>query len=432
MDNEIGDGTTSVVILAAELVRRAADLINKNVHRIKIIRGLESACKLACEYLNKVSEERESCDKVFINAARMSLNSKIVTNCLDHFARICVDAALIVFDAKRMDLSMEHIRITSRIASSLLSTKLVRGTVLMKEFSHVQMKKAVLNARIALLACPFEPPKIKTKHTLKIKTVTEYNNVSDYERNTFMSMIKTLKDVRVDVVLCQWGFDDEANSLLAENGILAVRWVGGSEMEQLAVITNGNIISRFEDLSEHDLGVANIREECIGTENDKIIIVENNNPTCTIIIQGSSETVIEEAKRSVRDALCTVRNVLMDNRIVYGGGSIEVCTAMMLRKVARHDAECLCIFASALEEITMSLARNAGHDAVKVLGEIRAKQFKEENIRFGVGVEEGCVDMKGMGVFDALNAKVMQYKMATQMVISILKIDDMVVVENDN
>lgn len=430
-DNEIGDGTTSVVVLAGEMLKRTEDLVEKGVHRVKIIKGLESACELVCKHLESIAEERSDCDEIYMNAARTTLNSKIVTNCLSHFARVCVDAALIAFNRERMDLSLEHIRVTSRVSCSLSDTKLVRGTVLMKEVSHPQMHKSVQNARIALLACPFEPPKIKTKHTLRIKSETEYKQVETYERDTFISMIQRLKDVKTDVVLCQWGFDDEANSLLAENGILAVRWVGGSEIEQLAVLTNGSIISRFEDLKEEDLGMGNVHEECIGTEKDKIIVIENDSPTCTIIVQGGSETVIEEAKRSVRDALCSVRNILMDKKILYGGGSVEVCTAMMLRKLIRDDSECLSVFAGALEEIPMSLARNAGHDPIKTLGEIRAKQRKQDNINLGVGVQQDCDDMKVKGVFDSLSAKIKQYKMATQMVTSILKIDDMIVLSEE-
>lgn len=425
-DNEIGDGTTSVVIIAGEMLRRTEDLIQKGVHRVKIIRGLETACEKACEYLKTISEKRIYCEETFMSIARTTLNSKIVTNYLEHFARICVDSALLVFDTQRKDLSLEHIRIISRLSSSLHETKLVRGTVLMKEVSHPQMVKSIKNAKIALLACPFEPPKIKTKHTLKIQSENDYRKVGDYEREIFLGMISKLKAVNANVVLCQWGFDDEANSLLAENNIIAVRWVGGSEMEQLAVLTNGCIISRFEDLQEKDLGVGDLREECLGTEKDKIIIIENSNPTCTIIIQGGSETVIEEAKRSVRDALCSIRNILLDEKIVYGGGSTEICTAMMLRKFTGEEAECCSIFAAALEEIAMCLARNAGHDPIKTLGEIRAMQRKQNNYAIGVGIQINCDNMNEKGVFDSVNAKIKQFKMATQMVTSILKIDDLI------
>jgi T-complex protein 1 subunit epsilon len=298
------------------------------------------------------------------------------------------------------------------------------------------MMKEVKDARIAILACPFEPPKVKTKHSLTISNVEDYKTLASYERETFIKMIQDVKNCGANVVVCQWGFDDEANSLLMENDLPAVRWVGGHEIELIAVHTNGSIISQFEHLTGDDLGRGSIKELSMGTESDKLIIIESgehNKPRAvTILVRGGTEMVIEEAKRSIRDALCAARNVLFCDRVVYGGGSCEVSSSVRLQKEAEsylgEEEAAILAYSKALEEIPLALAKNSGYEPVPCLSEVRKKQVIGGIHSIGVDcLEEGEDDMKTCGVFDSLSSKKLQLEMATQFASMILKIDDVVI-----
>lgn len=432
-DDEVGDGTTSVVILAGALLKRSIEMLDKGIHPVRIIEGFEAASQEAIKHLESISEEIRDKKDVLRSAAKTSLNSKIVNKALDKFVEICVDAVTSVYDYERNDLDFDLIKIESAIGTDIAQSELINGVVLKKEMSHPQMKKELRNARIAILSCPFEPPKLKNKHSMNIQSVDEYNKLAVYEKERFLKMIEVLKKVKADIVLCQWGFDDEANSLLMEHGLPAIRWVGGHEIEQIAVHTNANIIARFEDLKESDLGLANIKETKIGTEDDKIVIIENSEikKTKTIFIRGGNDMIIEEAKRSVRDALCAVRNVLSDSRIVYGGGSCDVSTSLHLLKKSKSQIaerhECFLTFGRGLEEIPFCLAKNNGYDPVECVSEIRIKQAVEDSHYLGVGEFLKCEDMKSNGIFDSLKSKIKQYLSATELVNMILKIDDIII-----
>ncbi|EJW05207.1 T-complex protein 1, epsilon subunit [Edhazardia aedis USNM 41457] len=438
MDDEIGDGTTSVVIIASALLKNTVELLYKKIHPVIISEAYDKALKLLIEHLNNISEKNKKTNEVLINAAKTSLNSKIVNKSLDLFADICTKAVKQVFDERRKDVDLERIRIEARIGNDISQTKLLNGVILNKEFSHSQMVKSIENAKIAILTCPFEPPKIKTKHSLNISTVEDYKNLAKYEKSKFIEMIARLKEVGANIVVCQWGFDDEANSLLMEHNLPAIRWVGGAEIEQIAVHTGGSIISRFEDLSEQDLGSANVSEITIGTEDEKIINIENKNSShmVTIYVRGATDMVIEESKRSIRDALCSVRNILINDKIIYGGGSSEISSSLFLRERAKilpaEESECFNIVAQSLEEIPFCLARNIGVDAIEYLGALRTRQANENSHTIGVCINsKHGVCMKNYNIFDAFHSKVKQYSMAIQLVNTILKIDDMIVCSND-
>ncbi|KAM0685810.1 T-complex protein 1 subunit epsilon, partial [Conglomerata obtusa] len=389
-DDEIGDGTTSVVILASALLKNANELIEKGIHPVRIAEGYDKSCELCISHLEKIAEcvDDTVLRECLLNAAKTSLGSKIVSKCLDHFANICVDAILSVYDKDRNDIDFEQIRVDSRIGDDLSSTELIRGVLVHKEMSHYQMSKEVLDARIAILTCPFEPPKIKTKHNLNISTVEDYKNLESYEKKKFLEMIQFLKDAGANLIVCQWGFDDEANGLLMENDLPAIRWVGGSEIEQIAVHTGANIISRFEDLRSEDLGKAYVKEISLSTESEKIIILKNHNDrkTVTIFVRGGSMMVIEEGKRAIRDALCAVRNVLSEKKILYGGGSCDISSSIYLNllKSTGEEKECTKSFSKALEEIPYCLARNSGHSPIDCISEIKMKQITEKNNFYGV------------------------------------------------
>lgn len=339
-DDEIGDGTTGVVVLACALLEQAADLMDKGIHPIRIADGYDQACDIAVQELDNISDTVHFTKEDTTNlkqVARTSLGSKIVSKAHDQFAQIAVDAVLSVADLERRDVNFELIKVDGKVGGSLEDTLLVQGVIIDKDFSHPQMPSEVRDAKIAILTCAFEPPKPKTKHKLDITSVEEFKNLQKYESAKFAEMIQQIKDTGANVVMCQWGFDDEANHLLLTNKLPAVRWVGGPEIELISIATNGRIVPRFEDLSAEKLGKAGIvREMSFGTTREKMLVIEEcaNTRAVTIFVRGSNKMIIDEAKRSIHDALCVVRNLVTDNRIVYGGGAAEIACSLAVEDAA--------------------------------------------------------------------------------------------------
>ncbi|KAI5149635.1 T-complex protein 1 subunit epsilon [Enteropsectra breve] len=430
-DEEIGDGTTSIVLLAAAMLRKSKGLLDKGIHPVKIAEGFSQALALASEHLAKISEPVADLRTAMIKAAKTTLSSKIVSSA--NLSEMCVDAILSVADMERKDVDLDLIYIQSKPGKTIAETKLIKGIVLKKEFSHPQMAKEIKNAKIALLSCPFEPPRLKTKNSLLIKSAQEYKDLESYEKRKFQEMIEAVKNSGANVVMCQWGFDDEANSLLMQNNLPAVRWVGGHELGLMAAHVNGSIIARFEDLRSESLGTANVKEESINTEGDTIITVENTEgkKSVTILVRGSTDFAIEEAKRSIRDALCSIRNIMTNTNIVYGGGSAEISTYVFLLKAAKEMGSVSEVtvqaFAQAVLEIPMALAENSGYDPTAYVGELIEAHISSGENALGVdcmGVGER--NMKKVDVFEALNSKMTQFKMATELVCMVLKINEMI------
>lgn len=430
-DEEIGDGTTSIVILASSILDQVKFLLEKGIHPIKITEGLNKALEISEKYLFKISEEIIDLNAQLLKAVKTSLGSKIVSLC--DISNICVEAALSVADLSRKDFDLDLINIQTKVGKSLSDTKLIKGLLIKKEFSHPQMNKSFKNARIALLSCPFEPPKLKNKNSLIVSSAEDFKKLEFYEKMKFEEMIESLIANKVDVVLCQWGFDDEANSLLAKNNIMAVRWVGGNDLGLIATHINGSIIARFEDIKEEYLGIADIKEESLGTENQKVITIESptKNKAVTIFVRGSTEYIIDEAKRSIRDALCAIRNVIECGRIVYGGGSCEISLSIHLDKLAKeYDCEeeaAIKSFSKALLNIPFVLSRNSDFEAVDYVEKLRELQIANNDVFIGVDcLESGEKNMKKAGIFETLKSKVRQIKMATDLVNTILKINDVI------
>lgn len=252
------------------------------------------------------------------------------------------------------------------------------------------------------------------------------------EADYFTDMVKRVKDSGANVVLCQWGFDDEANHLLLQNNLPAVRWVGGVEIELIAIATNSRIVPRFEELSSDKLGTAGIVKEFeFGTSNDRMLFIEGcpNSRAVTIFVRGGNQMIVEEAKRSLHDALCVTRNLIRDNRVVYGGGAAEIACGLKILGEAHKDGtieqNAMRAFADALDSVPLALAENSGFNPVKTLSEVKASQIKSSNSRIGVDcMQSGEDDMKRQNVFETLIGKQQQIQLATQLVKMILKIDD--------
>jgi T-complex protein 1 subunit epsilon len=434
-DAEIGDGTTGVVVLAGALLEQAEVLLDRGIHPLRITDGYDMACKLALKHLDSIADTYPMSDtnkETLIQTAMTTLGSKVVNRCLRQLAEIAVDAVLSVADMTRRDVDFELIKIEGKVGGRLEETMLVKGVVIDKDFSHPQMPRQVTDARIAILTCPFEPPKPKTKHKLDVKSTEQYRELREYERKTFEEMIQQVKASGANLVICQWGFDDEANHLLLHHKLPAVRWVGGPEIELIAIATNGRIVPRFAELTPEKLGKAGIvRELSFGTTKEKMLSIEQcpNHRAVTIFIRGGNKMIVEEAKRSIHDALCVIRNLVKDNRVVYGGGAAEISCAVAIEreadKIAGLEQYAFAAFADALETVPMALAENSGLNSIKVLTELKARQAQEKNSHLGVDcVQKGTNDMKEQHVFETLLGKKQQMSLATQVVKMILKIDD--------
>lgn len=297
-DDEIGDGTTGVVVLAGALLEQAEELLNKGIHPIRIADGYEQACSIAVNRLNEIADKiefsLEDNYEMLLRTAKTSLGSKIVSKSHDLFAKIAVDAIVSVADFSRKDVDFDLIKMDGKVGGELSDSQLIKGVLIEKEMSHPQMPKEIKDARIAILTCPFEPPKPKTKHKLDITSVQEYQRLRDYEKETFETMVRQVKEAGANLAVCQWGFDDEANFLLLQNELPAIRWVGGPELELIAIATNGRIVPRFSELSEAKLGHAGtVREISFGTTKDRMIVIEDcaNTKAVTIFIRGGNKMV---------------------------------------------------------------------------------------------------------------------------------------------
>lgn len=442
-DDEIGDGTTGVVVLAGALLEQAEVLLKKGIHPIRVAEGLEKAADVAMQTLAEIAEPMDIAvnnHAALVATAMTTLSSKILHQHKHKMADIAVRAVLQVADLERRDVNFEHIRVEGKTGGSLEDAELVNGIVIDKEIAHPQMPKIIEDAKLCILTCPFEPPKPKTKHKLEIDSKEAYEQLYQQEQEYFRDMVKKVKDSGANLVICQWGFDDEANHLLLQNDLAAVRWVGGVEIEHIAMATGGRIVPRFEEISAEKLGHAGrVKEITFGTSDERMLVIENpvNTTAVTVLVRGGSKMIVEEAKRSLHDAMCVVRNLIRDNRVVYGGGSAEIACSLAVSRFADTvtgvDQYAIRAFADALDDIPLALAENAGLSPIEEVAAAKSRQVKEKNPVIGLGMDvmneaDGyhSADMRELGVFETLIGKQQQIQLATQVVKMILKIDDVI------
>jgi T-complex protein 1 subunit epsilon len=440
-DEEIGDGTTGIVILTGALLEQAEKLIDKGVHPTRIVEGFEHACDICLTHLENISEninKNTNTYKSLLSAASTAMNSKITNRSKKRLSEICVKAVLAVSDVVRRDVNIELIKIEGRIGGNLENTTLLNGIIIDKEFSHQQMPKQLKDVRLCIITCPLEPPKPKSKYKIEIKNTKQYKDLDFFEQNYFHDMIIQLKKSGANLLLCQWGFDDEGNHLLLRNKLSAVRWVSGSEIELLAVATGAQIVPRFNEITTATLGHASrIRENCFGNTEERLLIVENcaKSRAVSIFIRGSSDLVIKETKRAIRDGICVIRNLIKDSRIVFGGGSAELSCSLKLYEKAQVSSGLkhyiFNAFSESLKSIPLVLAENAGYSPIEALYQIINRQIEENNPYLGIDCRGKIVgNMKEQKIFETLLSKQQQIQMAVQIASAVLRIDDVIELEN--
>ncbi len=433
-DNEAGDGTTTAVVISGELLNKAEELIGKNVHPTIIIDGYKKASEKALEVLEKIAIPVDLSSQEHLKKTAMtSMASKLVAEHRGYLADLAVKAILQVAKKEngKYKADVDDVKVEKKPGESLTDTKLIQGIVLDKEIVHSGMPKRVENAKIALLDCPLEIEKTEFDAKINIESPEQMDAFLKQEETMLREMVNKITAAGANVVLCQKGIDDMAQHFLARKGTLAVRRIKKSDMEKLAKATGGKIITNLDDINPADLGYASLVEERkIG--DDKMTFVEGcKHPhAVTILIRGGTERIVDEAERSIHDALCVVRDLVEEPKVLAGGGAPEIEVSRALKKYAETlpGREQLAVksFAEALEAVPITLTENAGLDPIDILSELRAKHEKGEKWA-GIEVHSGKVqDMTGAGVFEPLAVKKQIIKSATEAASMILKIDDVI------
>ena len=433
-DQEVGDGTTTAVIVAGELLGKAEELIDKKVHPTVIVDGYRKAADKALETLEKIAISVQPTNKDFLRKVAITcMASKLVSENREQLAEIAVKAVLHVAnkvkDEYRVDL--DDIMVEKKPGESITDTKLIEGLVLDKEVVHPGMPKRVEKAKIALLESALEVKKTEFDAKINIERPEQMEIFLQEEENMLKEMVEKIVSAGANVVICQKGIDDMVQHFLARKGILAVKSAKESDIEKLVKATGGKASTNLDDFTEKDLGFAELVEERkIG--DDKMTFIEGcKNPrSVAILIRGGTERIVDEAERSVHDALCVVRDVVQEPKILAGGGAPEMEIARALRDYAESlpGREQLAVqkFAEAIETVPLTLSENAGLDPIDILSELRARHEKGETWA-GVDVLEGKVkDTKKIEVYDPLAVKKQAIKSATEAATMILRIDDVI------
>jgi thermosome len=433
-DNEAGDGTTSAVIIAGELLSRAEELIDKNVHPTTIIDGYKDAAEKALETLDKIAIKVDLTNPdILVKAATTSMASKLVAEYKEYLADLAVKAMLEVTEKQgnKWRVDVDDVKVEKKTGASLGETCLVNGIVLDKEIVHTGMPKRVEKARIALIDSSLEIKKTEYDSKLNIESPDQIEAFLEQEEAMLQEMAEKIIRTGATVVICQKGIDDMAQHFLARKGMVAIRRAKKSDMEKLAKATGGKIVSKLDDITSKDLGFAELVEERkIG--DDKLTFIEGckNPQSVTILIRGGNQRLTAEAERSLHDALCVIRDIILEPKVVAGGSAPELEISSVLRKYAEsisgRESLAVKVFAETMETITEILTESAGLQPIDVLSELRAKHEKAETWA-GIDAREGKIqDMSKKGVYEPVTVKKQIIKSATEAATLILKIDDVI------
>jgi thermosome len=433
-DDEVGDGTTTAVVFAGELLSKAQALMDKDVYPTVIIDGYQYAGEKALDFLQKLAMKVNPADKAMLKKiAQVSLASKLLAEHSEYIADIAVKAILEVTEKTPTGFKsdVEDVKVEKKAGGSLTDTTLIQGVLLDKEVVHPGMPRRVEKAKIALLNCPLEVEKTETDAKLNIENPDQMKAFLNEEEKILKEMVEKVSSAGANVLICEKGIDDVAQHYLAKKNILAVRRVKQSDMEKLAKATGGRVLSQLEGLKSSDLGLADLVEEK-KVSDDKMTFVEGcrTPKAVSILVRGGTERVVDEAERAIHDALCVVRDVVVEPRVVAGGGASEAEVARLLRTHAQRltGKQQLAVqaYAEALEVIPLTLAENAGMDPINALMDVRSKhQAKQRWV--GIDPYKGRVaDLGKLEVYEPLAVKVQTLKSAGEAACMILRIDDVI------
>jgi len=433
-DAEVGDGTTTSVVLAGALLTKAQELIDNDVHPTVVVDGYRKASEKAVEILENIAIKVRPTDREWLRkVALTAMASKVVAQDADYLSNLVLDAILQV--AEKRDggykVDIDSAKVEKKPGGSITDTVFVKGIVIDKEVVHGGMPKKVENAKIALINAPLEIEKPEISAEIRISDPTKMKAFLDEEARILHEMVQKVKAAGANVVFCQKGIDDLAQHYLAKEGILAVRRVKESDMTRLAKATGGRIVTNIDELTSNDLGYAGLVEER-KIEEDKWVFVEGckDPKAVTILVRGGSQRIVDEAERSIHDALMVVKDVVENPAVVGGGGAPEAETAYQLRNWAQtlSGREQLAVqaFADALEEVPLTLAENAGMNPLDAKTEL-SKAHGEGRKWAGVDpFESKVVDMDAKNVYEPLSVKLQVVKASTETASMVLRIDDII------
>ena len=433
-DEECGDGTTTAVVLAGELLKNAMDLIEQDIHPSVIAEGYRLASKKACEVLEKVAiEVKPDDDELLKRLAETAMTGKVAEANKEMLAEIAVKAVKAVAEEinGKIKVDLDNIKVEKKQGGSVEDTELINGIILDKERVHPDMPTVVKNAKILLLNAALEVKKTEVDAQIRITDPEQLQKFLDQEEKMIKEMVDKIKNSGANVLICQKGIDDLAQHYLAKAGIFAVRRVKKSDMEKLSRATGASILTDLDEIKPEDLGEAGkVEERKIGE--DKMVFITDCKiaKAVSILVRGGTEHVVDEIERGLHDALSVVAVALEDGKMITGGGSSAMEISMALRDYAATvgGREQLAIekFADAVEVIPRSLATNAGIDPIDILIKLR-KEHSEGKKHVGVDVFKGDVgDMKEQNVLEPLRVGVQAIKSATEAAIMILRIDDVI------
>ncbi|MGQ9788201.1 MAG: thermosome subunit beta [Candidatus Hadarchaeaceae archaeon] len=434
-EDEVGDGTTTAVVLAGELLKKSEELLEQDIHPTVIVSGYrlaaEQAQKILDEMATAISKED---DMILKQIAKTSMSSKGSEMHGDKLAELCVKAVKqIVEEADgKIEADIDNIKVEKKSGGSSADTQLIKGIILDKEVVHHGMPKKVENAKIALLNLALEVKKTETDAKINITDPEQLRKFIDEEQRMLRDMVDQIKSAGANVVFCQKGIDDVAQHYLAKAGILAARRVKESDMEKLARATGGNCVTNIKDLSSKDLGTAELVEERKIAGEEMIFVEGCKDPrSVSILVRGGTEHVVDEVERAVHDAISVISAAIEDGKIVAGGGAPEIEVGKGLREysdsVGGREALAVNAFADAIEVIPRTLAENAGLDPIDILVQLRAAHEKDGGKSIGVDVISGKVlNTLEKGIVEPLRVKVQAIKSATEVTEMILRIDDVI------
>ena len=428
-ENEVGDGTTTAVVLAGEFLKNAEELIEQNVHPTMIAKGYRLATIKAQEILNQIAENvDETNEDILRKVALTAMTGKGAEHAKEVLGDIAVKA---VKQISNDNINLSNIKIEKKIGASVEETNLVHGIILDKEKVHPGMPSKINEAKIALLDCSIEIKDTETDAKISITEPSQLQAFIDQEEMMLKNMVEKIVNSGANVIFCQKGIDDLAQHFLAKRGIFAARRIKKSDMENLSRATKARIVSNLDDLSQDDLGHAGIVEEEKVNDEEMIYVKNCQNPKAvTILIRGGTEHVIDEVKRAMEDALGDLRSALKMKKVVGGAGSSEIEVSKNLKKYADSlsGREQLAVeaFANALEVIPRTLAENAGLDPIDVLTEMKSAHDRNEKWA-GIDVFSGkVIDAWSTGVIEPLKIKTQAVSSASEVAIMILRIDDVI------
>ena len=436
IDTEVGDGTTSSVVFAGALLEKAEKLLEKDVHSTVIVDGYQAASEKALELLAGFAKSVKPDDEEsLIKIAKTSMQSKLISEDSEPLSKLVVGAILKIAEKNgdTYSVDLDNLKVEKKSGASIQDTALIKGIVLDKEIVHSGMPTKIQKAKIALVNAALEVEKTEMSAEIRISDPTQMQMFLEEENRMLKEMVTKLHNAGTNVLICQKGIDDISQHYLAKHGILAVRRVKESDMTKLAKATGGRITTNLDDITEKDLGHADLVQQK-KVETDKWVFIEGcKNPhSVTVLIRGGSQRVVDEVDRSIHDSLMVVKDVIETPSIVTGGGSAEAYLAGQLNEYADSfdGREQLAIkqYAEALESIPLTIAENAGMDPIDTIISLRAKQ---NNGKKGAGInakESKIGDMNSLSILEPLVVKEQIVKSATETACMILRIDDVIAV----